>query len=471
MPGELECCKRLHYLISTVIHSDTKKVDLRHMREISDILNNFPNTVKQFIDAVKNKILQLKSAVSQYLLLDLIEFTTVKGTADLYKAYNSKSFLKAINTFLNDKSLEPRVRDKILHLVDFWTRFFKDRSFFYKNFFWYSDSIKSMGVVFPKYEESHYEAKKESTRSYNTLSGCKGDIEIDFNTKNVKLLRDLDVVVDDINLANLMIDKKELDGLVEVIIALQAIETKLKDLLSKIVDSSDTSLQNYVADLLCDIKNTRNRYKLMRGKRSVPIFTPKANNTLKEDLSNEVNTLKNRRSADVNSYSDKEILLYSPNDNDLLGLDVDDKPGKSFGQISNHFFPKNLYPYIKNAESFILQPDSISRSDTNNQLKSQTSTYTSSFKKQSYFVTCSTDNTNRTYATKSPLNFGFPENSNPIDLDFTKQTQDNVSGPVMQHEVKPHNPVDDIRYENPENRHIHEKPAYDPFADIKDFEL
>lgn len=280
----------LDKLVSESTSQTVMKADLAKFKRISDILNSKTNLPKEFIKLLKTKVMALKFPRSQMMLFEVIEYTTCKCPGPLHNEYNNKDFLQTLNSIFNQKNLSDEVRNKLLSLIQFWNVFFDAKRDIYPNFNWYFNLIQSRKVPFPPYKQSPYFDQKVSLNnqvqpsvrqqggfdssqqpSFGNDSG-QGEIFDSMNDKQKKLFKDLSVVVDNVSLANSMMDQNERD-IGEIIDLVQKTESKLQPLLEKLQSAGEGFLHAYCQAILQDTSFTMNRYSRYMQKQATPRFS------------------------------------------------------------------------------------------------------------------------------------------------------------------------------------------------------
>lgn len=282
MESNIKIMTELEKLLKTVTSSTAIKPDVAKYHRIAQLLNSKTNIPKEFVKRLKTKLATSKHPKSQYLVLDLIEYTTCKCTIHLHNEYNSKVFLQQINALFNKRNLMDNVRQKALFLIQFWNNYFNDKKDILSNFGQYYTSIVKRGVSFPDKRNSDYhnineapvrgiEVEDNKRESYGLERGSSNNnnndqdnqkAEMDtseFTDKQKKLFKDLNVVVDNVELANSMLDRQEYDGLQEIMENIFTMESKLKMLPSKLQKAGEDLLYSFSNALLADIASTRDR--------------------------------------------------------------------------------------------------------------------------------------------------------------------------------------------------------------------
>lgn len=193
-------------------------------------------------------------------------------------------------------------------MIQFWARFFHN-SGRYSNFIGYYRLVESKGVEFPPYNESPYIKHKKTIKKsgpfeesdpFEYYSNLKQEDQAqiggssessNFSHRSNKLKKDLDIVVENIDLTNNIIDtcieERRMDELLpEMILTLEALNQKMNALVEKLTDKNEENLFNNVLLIIEDINTTKERYKsLMSKKRPGPFISAYKN----DEKTNEAN--------------------------------------------------------------------------------------------------------------------------------------------------------------------------------------
>lgn len=309
MEQNIKALGELDKLLSESTSQTVLKPDLSKFKRISEIINSKTNIPKEFMKLLKTKIMSLKHPRSQLLLFELIEFTTCKCAGPMHTEYNNKDFLQTMNSIFNQKQLSDEVRNKLLSLIQFWNIMFESRKDIYQNFSWYYNLILSRGIPFPPFKQSPYlEGKSlqgqgqnqgqgqggnqpgqtqptqtgfESMPSNFTPPGKNDDIFETMSEKQKKLFQDLSVVLENVQLANSMMDENERD-MEEVISSIQKMEKKLQSLPEKLMQANEGFLHAYCFAILEDTSFTLNRYSRYVQRQPTPRFASNAEQIIEQ---------------------------------------------------------------------------------------------------------------------------------------------------------------------------------------------
>ncbi len=164
-----ELISDLEVLVDNVTSKSIFNPDLRQFNKISKMINSKKDLARNFVQMIKAKLKSRKSPITQLIILELIEFTTCKCGTSLHTEYNAKSFLKIINSIFNQPNLTVEVKEKTLHVIQFFDNFFKNKRELLGNFHWYYDNINSRNIPFPVYERSIYLDMKRTNRVPNQI--------------------------------------------------------------------------------------------------------------------------------------------------------------------------------------------------------------------------------------------------------------------------------------------------------------
>lgn len=277
MQQNIKDVAELDKLLSESTSQTVMKADLAKFKRIADILNSKTNIPKEFAKMLKSKIMMLKHPRSQMMLFEIIEYTTCKCFGPLHTEFNNRDFLQTVNSIFNQKQLSDEVRNKLLSIIQFWNAFFDNRKDIYPNFSWYFNLIQSRKVPFPPFKQSPYADQKGLASNQQSLGDSRGgsggpadDHVFDsMNEKQKKLFKDLNLVFDNVKLANDIMDQNEQD-LEEVMDMIVKTEGKLGPLLDKLQQSNEGFLHAYCQGLIQDSTFTVQRYQRYKQRQPTP---------------------------------------------------------------------------------------------------------------------------------------------------------------------------------------------------------
>ena len=299
MEQNIKALGELDKLLAESTSQTVLKPDMVKFKRISEIINSKTNIPKDFMKLLKTKIMCLKHARSQLLLFELIEYTTCKCAGPMHTEYNNKDFLQTMNSIFNQKQLSDEVRNKLLSLIQFWNIMFESRKDIYQNFSWYYNLILSRGIPFPPFKQSPYLENKglqtqnqpvqsqrnqtgfESMPSNFTPPGKNDDIFETMSEKQKKLFQDLSVVLENVQLANSMMDENEKD-MEEVVGSIQKMEKKLQSLPEKLMQANEGFLHAYCLAILEDTSFTLNRHSRYVQRQPTPRFNSSAEQIIEQ---------------------------------------------------------------------------------------------------------------------------------------------------------------------------------------------
>lgn len=158
----------------------------------------------------------------QYKILDLLEFFTFNLDKEVfYDEINRKSFLQILNDILVAQTQSKLLKSKILHLVHLWKVFFS-KDLRHQNFQWYFQLLVNNQIQFPGKCRSQYFNPKKSQKQKFLID------EKLFKPKSLKLFKDLQILSQNILLANLLISNNELSAALNVAFDLAEKQPKLE---------------------------------------------------------------------------------------------------------------------------------------------------------------------------------------------------------------------------------------------------
>ena len=302
MEQNIKAMTELEKLLTEATSQTMIKPDQMKFKRIVEILNSRANLPKEFAKLLKNKIMSLKHPRSQIMLFEVLEFTTCKGSSPLHNEYNNKDFLQTLNSIFNQKTLTEEVRQKLLGLIQFWNFLFSAKKDLYPNFSWYYNSISNRGVQFPQAKQSSYmSAPMQQSQPSGMMSGSTqpvqttnvssaqkpvqpvqdDEISDTMNDKQRKLFKDLSVVLENMHMANSMMDSNE-PGIDEVIGNMHKMENKLQPLPEKLLQANEGFLHAFCCAILEDMNFTMQRYQRHMNRQPTSKFNSSSEQILEQ---------------------------------------------------------------------------------------------------------------------------------------------------------------------------------------------
>ena len=479
MSSSQKKAKELKAYIKEAISSKNTKPATKLYKKIVDNLNSDKNLIPPFVDVVKAQMANFKDSQSQFYLLDLIEYSTCRCGEELHLQYNSKSFLKEINGIFGNSNLTNETKEKALYVVQFWKRFFEEDPVKFKNFPWYYNNIKGKGIPFPEDTESPYEHLKVLDVSEAANLKESQMYVSDLNKKQLKLFNDLNIVMDNIKVANTMIDQKEHAGLQDVVMHVSGMEKKMKGLPKKLQKSNEEFLYKYLIAILDDISATKMRYKKFKESKPVPKFTTYTKYVIKEykqSIRNVGSNISSDSSDDEDFVIKQESMKEKKNTN-LYGKPTEPKKKSGFDNIGNEFYINEVNPDMEsNARKE--QSDFLAYDLSMNQTSNIKSNPQTNFKKEKPLgndldlLDLATITEDKAKEVQNMIKFGVQNDQNHMDMDFTAPKKTSQPSDIINvQESKPYVPQDILKFEKVENKVHKDKAEYDPFGDINDFDL
>lgn len=299
MDQNIKAVAELEKLVNEATSQTLLKPDINRLKRISEIINSRSTMPKPFVNLIKTKLSSAKHPKSQLLLLELIEYTTCKCGQTLHNEYNSKSFLQIINSIFNQRNLADEVKDKALWLIQFWERFFDSKKDILGNFAWYYNNISKRGIPFPPFKNSiHFDPNSvvkapQGSNQYqpndyapSTNQRVVGMAFLDnLDEREKKLYKDLNVVLENIKVANSMIDEKDMSAIDDVMVNIKSMEKKLLALPDKLSQAKEDFLYKFCMAIIEDIGVTIDRHYRLVSKLTIPKFASKSDQVV-EDAKN-----------------------------------------------------------------------------------------------------------------------------------------------------------------------------------------
>ena len=107
---------------------------------------------------------------NQLLLLDVLDYIVEQGNMNTWIAVSSKKFFSFLIDILRNQN-DAEIHTKVLQLIQKWGNDFQNKSDVIPNFYRVYNKFKSNGVVFPPREQSNY---------YKYIDGSKSNNAIDY---------------------------------------------------------------------------------------------------------------------------------------------------------------------------------------------------------------------------------------------------------------------------------------------------
>lgn len=250
------------------------KPDLSKFSAVLSVMSERSEALPEFISFIKVKMGKDNTPKTRLLTLEMIEFLSCKGNSTIISEFNRKSFLQHLNGLLADPNLDPFVKVKGLAIVQFFKHHFANQATNYPNFQWYHATLTAKGIKLPPYHPSPYSDSASSGSGAGTLGKM--------NEKQRKLFDDLNVVSENVTVANSMIDERETVALNEVMFNLKVMEKKLLTLPDKLTQAGEDFLYKHSLAVIQDIGFTIDRHYRMTSKLAVPKFESKASKVIRE---------------------------------------------------------------------------------------------------------------------------------------------------------------------------------------------
>ena len=240
----------------------------------------------------------------QILLLDVIEFIVDNGNINIWQQISSKDFLMTLLNLLKTRN-EKEIQFKILGLIKKWGLYFQNKRNQVPNFFEIYNNLNNSGVVFPENYMSSYQKYLQMPPPSNNYSNYSSqgnnnfsnDFNDDFNNNNNnnyndndnfyenddfdyvesfkgilipskfehkynRLVNYLQTMIENISLANDMIDNHEIEGLKEVMSPLRQGNNTLIDTIAG-DRLKNEKLMEITIGVSEDINRTLNRYEMI----------------------------------------------------------------------------------------------------------------------------------------------------------------------------------------------------------------
>lgn len=250
------------------------KPDQAQNNAICDFVNKHPDKAELVVDAVKDRILEDDPKV-QMLALFLLDQLMKKCSLPLHSQVGAKPFMNVIIQLLNNKGVKQNVKKKILQLVQHWGLRFEEDKDVLPLFSSVYSALKQRNLPFT----DEREAKEQVKKVKDILEGKKPEPKKKpLDKKSLKLKKDLEVVIQNIVLANEIIDAHDLDdeveendALVSMIQTVRSFENKLQELILKIKNDEVMNIALMTND---DLQKTLKRYRRVEHGRAPDSWKP-----------------------------------------------------------------------------------------------------------------------------------------------------------------------------------------------------
>lgn len=343
----------------------------------------------------------------QMLSLDILDFIIAEGKAPTWTQISSKHFLTNLISLLKTRDA-PEVQEKILYLIQKWGVRFESQKEILPNFTEVYNSLKKSGVVFPDEnlcEYPKYIAKGDlnispNISSNNIIQGSPNrkpsnvnqnkspiksplknnkqneyiyeevaqpnyskNVNLDLNPDNYdkkykKFVTELSVLIDNIKLANEMIDNTQVGTPVDE--GLRTIIHNLRELNNNLVAAIQDKIKNEKLLGIClgindDINRTFSRYDALKIKKNPGIFI----SAFEEEYASS-NTINKKESGSKQVQKEKPFDFFAVDDNNFSNNNKqpqksNELPVKSVDDIFD-IFNSNNNIQVSNNQNVIKPP-------------------------------------------------------------------------------------------------------------------
>jgi len=237
---------------------------------------------------------------NQLLLLDILDYIVEQGNMNTWIAVSSKKFFSFLIDILRNQN-DAEIHTKVLQLIQKWGSDFQNKSDVIPNFYRVYNKFKSNGVVFPPREQSNYYKYIERSKSNNVndypdeenydddndnnndtefnsnefeyMESIKSKLKVsNFEHKYRRLVEYLLRMQENIKIANIFINKKEINRVREPINTLKKGNKTLIDTISTGRLRDDT-LMEITLGTTEDINQTISREEEMKTGNTPNKFT------------------------------------------------------------------------------------------------------------------------------------------------------------------------------------------------------
>lgn len=325
----------------------------------------------------------------QLLALDILDYIMSEGKAPTWTQISSKNFLTNLISLLKTRDA-PEVQVKILYLIKKWGVRFESQKEILPNFSEVYNSLKNSGVVFPEDIEpdfykyigssddysnvspnvsSHQIVQNQSNSNNNSRKNTNNvnnnvyqnefinediqpnynkNVNLDLNPDNYekkykKFVTELSVLIDNINLANEMIDNTQVGSPVDE--GLRTIVQNLRELEGNLVLAIQDKIKNEKLLGIClgindDINRTFARYDLLKMKKNPGPFI----SAFEEEYASS-NTMNSKEKKNVKESKEKPFDFFAVDDTSTQNVNqpkkIESVPAQSVNDIFDIFNPNN----------------------------------------------------------------------------------------------------------------------------------
>ena len=335
------------------------------MKIISKIIffikNFYYNSCELFLDKFKMKCKNFGKD-NQLLLFDILDYIVEQGNMNTWISVSSKKFLSFLIDILKDQT-DAEIHTKILQLIQNWGIDFDKKRDAVPNFSKVYNKFKSNGVVFPPREESNYykyiannnpskqnynykneddyeDNKNDEEEDYNDFSdnnefsymeSIKNKLKVsNFEHKYRRLVSFLVKMHDNIKLANIYIDRRELNRLKDPINTIKKGNKTLIDTISS-GRLKDEKLMEITLGTTEDISQTISREEEMKTGNKPKKFNSyfvineiipnKNNNKMRAKSEKKKITLNPRNKMEQNNFNNFNNNNNNNNNNNIKNVD------------------------------------------------------------------------------------------------------------------------------------------------------
>ena len=269
-------------ILFSLISTKTFTPQLKSFFELNDCLEDNPVLVPFFAEELKKSIRSAESLPAINQLFELMEFCSCQSSLEVRRAFNNKDFLCVVNSISQKKQLDGRTKKKFLSLIQFWKNSFEGSTEGLTNFEWYHNQLSQRNIPFPTVLTSKYlqppeiliNAKfdEEPQPKQKPIPKNLQEFVESLSPRKRKLYKDMRLVMENIVVANQMIDAWEREVLNSMIPSLESMNKKTMVLVDKLYQAKEDFLYNFGLNLIQDFEMTFERFNCRRNNKKIARF-------------------------------------------------------------------------------------------------------------------------------------------------------------------------------------------------------
>lgn len=343
--------------------------------------------------------------VNQTIALDIIDCLVDKCGISLHTQVGSKEFLGKLINLLKSRD-SPQIQVKILGLIKKWGNKFESSSDILPNFLQIYKSLSSNGVNFPSNFSSNYNKylKSGSTTKITEFKDCSNnpvssnyekdkDLSIEpvklnsknFKSKFKKFIDEMNIVIENIQLANQIIDASSIGEQIDD--SLRTIMLNLKNCEDSLIKAIQTQISDEAVLAECfklndDLNTTRERYNMLKSNcqpnKFVSTFGWTTFNEIKDDSinNNKLNSNKMPNKEEINKVIQPSEDIFGFFESETVANNIKDNDNNTISNSTNQNNDFDPFSFIVNNNQTSSNVNIVDFSNNNNNNNNITNTIT-----------------------------------------------------------------------------------------------